>query len=181
MNDYLQSGAEDGSSIRCHAAKIDAWLAKLLSQLHASQPARPKAEAQDITETWLWVERLVDKALTMVETEMQLDGCLGYQSAYSIHQALIAALVTGTYCPPPRIHVLLSMMHPKYTGKVPCCDADCLNGSGCLGNHLEVLQTAPLPAADATTAPATADGCWDHFKYNTSSIRVVIVHHKNDR
>jgi len=177
VNDYLQSGAEEESSIRSHASKMDAWLAKLLSQLHASQPARPKADTQDITETWQWVERLVGDALTMVEAEMQLDGCIGHHTACNIQRALIAALVTGTFCPPPRIHVLLSMMHPKFTGKVPCSDVDCLNGPGCLGNHLQLLQTAPLPAATGTDAV----GCWEHFKYSTSNIRVVIVHHKNDR
>lgn len=177
VNDYLQSGAADTSAVRRHAAKMEAWLATLLAQLHASTPSQPKAHAQDIELTWRWVEQLVDSALSMIDNDMRSEGSIGHRTACRILQAIVASFVTGCYCPPCRIHVLLSLIHPRFNGRFPCTDRDCVNGDGCLGNHLQLLD---IPSA-ASGSEGDSDSSWGHFGYKATGVRLAIVHHKNDR
>ena len=151
---------------------MESWLAKLLAQLHSSMPVKPKDDYPDITITWDWVEKLVSIALTMVDSELQMDGSIGYRTARQVHMALVAALVTGCYCPPPRIHVLLSLIHPRFVGRISCQDLDCLNGEGCKGNHLELLNIV-----DSSTGTEE----WSHHQYKTSGASFRVVHSKNDR
>jgi hypothetical protein len=182
VNDYLQSGAEEGSPVRQHAARMESWLMRLLAQLHASRPAKPKADAPDIITTWEWVEKLVERALDMVDHEMRAEGCIGHNTAIRVHQALVASLVTGCYCPPNRLHVLLSLIHPHYNGRLPCTDRDCLNGVSCIGNHLQLVNISALgqgqPSIDSSSDD---DSNWEHFGYKTRGVRLVVVHQKNDR
>ena len=183
----MQSGAANESPIRAHAARMETWLARLLAQLHASRPRQPKSDVPDITVTWSWVEKLVDNALDMIDSEMRSDGCIGYQTASMVQHALIAAFVTGCFCPPPRIHVLTSLIHPRYNGKISCVDPDCLNGTQCMGNHIDIftLESTPSSGRDAQEVTSDSDDispmAWDHFDYCTKGVKVTIVHHKNDR
>jgi hypothetical protein len=170
INDYLQSGASDGSPIREHAAKMDSWLSRMLAQLHASQPAQPKVDAPSIEATWEWVEDLVKGALAMVDAEMNLHGAIGWKTAWRVQQALVAALATGCYCPPPRISYIISLIHPSFNSRIPCQDADCAMGLSCEGNRLELVQSSTSLIGD-----------WAHFGYNKTTVRSVCVHHKNDR
>lgn len=110
VNDHLPSGTAQGSAQRLHAVIIEQWLAKLESQLSAAIPAEPKAEAPDILDTWEWVEALVGDILGQVDREVKVYGKIGYGMAWRVQEALIAALVTGAYCPPFRIHVLLTVV-----------------------------------------------------------------------
>lgn len=191
INDYLQSGAGEGSPVRLHATKMEAWLARLLAQLHASNPSRPSAEYPDINLTWRWVEQLVDGALSSVEDEMWADGCIGHRTASRVLQALVAALITGCYCPPCRIHVLLSLIHPKYNSRIPCTDRDCLQGADCIGNHLKLFQITSHGTSlgvSSLPGPSTlqqlvmpSESSWEHFQYKSTGVKLVIVHHKTDR
>jgi len=186
VNDYLQSGAGNGSPIRSHAARMETWLARLLAQLHASRPRQPKKDVPDITVTWSWVENLVNNALDMIDSEMRSDGCIGYQTASTVQHALIAAFVTGCFCPPPRIHVLTSLIHPRHNGRISCVDPDCLNGPECIGNHIEIFTLSSNPSSgDTQMADASSSSispmAWEHFEYCTKGVKLTIVHHKNDR
>jgi hypothetical protein len=85
---------------------MEGWLATLESQLSAAMPAAPKVGVPDVEVTWLWVEELCKSALTMADIEMSTDGAISYATAWCTQQALIAALVTGLYAPPPRYATL---------------------------------------------------------------------------
>ena len=102
--------------------------------MSASMPRTPKLGAPDIEEAWSWVEDLCREALERVDIEMWTDGAISYDTAWLNQKALIAAMVTGAYCPPPRLHVMLSLLLPKYNGRVCCPDKDCVI-SGCSGNR----------------------------------------------
>lgn len=178
INDFLQSGAEEGSTVRIHARKMEEWLSKLEAQLSAALPARPKAESVDVTLTWKWVEKLAKSALLDVDQEMGTSGCLTRRTSLKVQQALIASLITGCYCPPFRIGVLVSLLHPTYNGEDACQDANCAGhdrGDKCMGNHLELVESTDAEAEEK------ASDSWNHFDYKTTSIRNVIIHHKTDR
>lgn len=155
---------------------MEAWLAKLLAQLHAAIPVKHKLDYPDITITWEWVEKLVTSALDAIDTEVTADGCIGYQTARLIQIALIAALVTGCYCPPPRIHVILSLMHPRFVGRISCQDKDCINGETCKGNHIELIKIQ-----SGESGAVEKDSPWSHHQYQTTNIRFHTLHHKTDR
>lgn len=170
INDYLQSGAPAGSPVRAHATKMEAMLSKLQTQLGSARPDAPKTDAPDMTITWRWVESLVEEALDQIDSDMEKEGCLSERTAWQNQQALIAAIATGLYLPPFRVHVLLTMTHPRWSGVVRCADPDCAMGRSCKGNHLRL----------DTIAPKTTSS-WEHFDYNTTQVTNVVVHHKNDR
>ena len=172
INNYLASGSEDISQEYQHSERMEAWLAKLLAQLHAAIPVKRKLDYPDITVTWEWVEKLVTCALDLIDTEVTADGCIGYQTARLVQIALIAALVTGCYCPPPRIHVILSLMHPRFVGRISCQDKDCMNGEECKGNHIELIKIREESGATES---------WNHFQYQVTDIRFHTLHHKTDR
>ena len=168
-NDFLQSGAPLTGLVRAHAARMEQWLGVLQAQIGASMPDRPKTDAPDIEETWLWVEALLEEALDQVDTDMITSGCISRETAWQNQKALIAALLSGVFLPPCRIHVLTTMSHPRFRGKVACQDPDCAMGSECAGNHL------------ALTTVASKGSSWEHFDFDTTSVQSVVVHHKNDR
>ena len=140
INVFLQSGSEDGSPAKVHAARMEAWLQTVEAQLSAAMPPEIKDGVPDIRHTWRWVSNFVDAVLDQVDVEMGRDGHMSHGTAWRLQQALLAALVSGRYCPPPRIHVLTSLIHPAYNGKIPCQDRDCQRGAACMGNHLELYQ-----------------------------------------
>jgi hypothetical protein len=128
------------------------------------------------------VEKLVERALDLVDHDMVADECIGHNTAIRVHQALVAALVTGCYCPPNRLHVLLSLIHPYYNGRLPCTDRDCLNGVACIGNHLQMLKLSTVGQGQPSNASNSGGASsWGYFGYKTSGIRLVVVHQKNDR
>jgi hypothetical protein len=140
INAYLKSGSEDGSPAKVHAARMEVWLQTVEAQLSAAMPPAMKDGVPDIKQTWRWVSNFVDAVLDQVDVEMGRDGQMSHGTAWRLQQALLAALVSGRYCPPPRIHVLTSLIHPAYNGKIPCQDRDCQRGASCMGNHLELYQ-----------------------------------------
>ena len=145
INAFLQSGADEGSPAKKHAARMEGWLQTVEAQLSAAMPPAIKDGVPDIKETWKWVSNFVDAVLDQVDVEMRRDGQISHGTAWRLQQALLAALVTGRYCPPPRIHVLTSLIHPAYNGKIPCQDKDCQRGASCMGNHLELTRRDGLP------------------------------------
>jgi hypothetical protein len=169
INDYLQSGSPLGSAIRVHAKRMEEMLAKLQVQLGSARPDAPKTSAPDVTVTWRWVESLVEEALDQIDADMEKDGFISERTAWQNQQALIAAIISGLYLPPCRVHVLITMVHPRFNNIMKCADPDCLARS-CMGNHLQLDTVAPK-----TTST------WDHFDYNTTKITNMVVHHKNDR
>ena len=148
-------------------------MSRLESQISASMPAAPKLGAPDLETSWAWAEDLCESALEAVNWEMSTEGAISFDTAWRVQLALTAALVTGLYCPPPRLHVILTLIHPKYNGKVCCPDSDCLQ-PGCLGNRLLVeVGEPPFPEDEGDT--------WTHFDYKSTSVKFVVVHSKNDR
>ena len=143
VNDYLQSGAEEGSEVKLHASKMERWLETLEAQLSASIQRVVKVGAPDISVTWEWVEALCDEVLDQVDGELLRSDSISHSTALRVQQALLAALVTGCYCPPCRLHVLQTMIHPRFNGRLPCQDRDCMNGRGCMGNHLQLTTVDP--------------------------------------
>ena len=164
--------------MRVLARKMEDWLQKLEPQLFASLPARPKAESPDITLTWKWVEQLVESTLMDVDDEMSTSGCLGWKTAWRVQQSLVASLVTGCYCPPFRLSVLISLIHPSCNNEDSCQDKDCAahdRGDKCIGNHLELVDSGEAHLAEK------AQDSWEHFDYKTITIKNAIIHHKTDR
>jgi hypothetical protein len=198
VNDYLQSGAEEGSEVKLHASKMERWLETLEAQLSASIQRVVKVGAPDISVTWEWVEALCDEVLDQVDGELLRSDSISHSTALRVQQALLAALVTGCYCPPCRLHVLQTMIHPRFNGRLPCQDRDCMNGRGCMGNHLQLTTVDPPeggvgweeePAGGNISTnnqnndlgPVTPAFMWPYFDYATTEVSNVIVHHKNDR
>lgn len=177
INTYLQSGTPDGSARRVHATKMDSWLSILEAQMAASMPRVVKLENSipDANETWAWVERLCEQALDAIDFDISQMGHMSHATAKGNQRAIIAALVTGCFTPPPRLHVLKTLIHPSYTGKQPCIDPDCRLGATCVGNHI-LLETLPPPPEDQLHLHD-----WQHFDYLTTDITNVVIHHKNDR
>lgn len=173
VNDFLQSGSSPDSPARVHAQRIDNWLAKLEAQLSASMPQKAKIGAPDIETTWEWVGELCESALDAIDNDMCHDGSLSYDTAWTVQQAVLAAINTGCFCPPPRIFVLLSLIHPKYNGRIACQDRDCIFND-CSGNHIKVESISPSDDVDTSDT-------WQYFNYQQASVKCVIVHHKNDR
>jgi hypothetical protein len=171
LNDHL-GGGKDGA----HAIKMESWLSTLEAQLTASMPRVYKANAPDINVTWEWVEGFCEDMVDQIAWDMEQYQCMTHRTAIRNQQALVAALVTGCYCPPPRIHVIKSMLHPNFEGG--CQDPDCnvtRLGGTCLGNHLEFTERPPPIEAEMLSHS------WCHFDYLTTDISTVVVHHKNDR
>lgn len=174
VNDHL-GGGKDGA-IGEHAIKMEKWLSVLEAQLTASMPRVYKADAPDINVTWEWVEAFCEEMVDQIAWDMRQHGCMTHNTAVRNQQALVAAMVTGCYCPPPRIHVIKSMLHPDFEGG--CQDPDCTvttMGGTCLGNRLELSQRPP-PSEDEMSSHV-----WQYFDYLTTDISNVVVHHKNDR
>lgn len=139
VNDYLQSGTPLGSSTRDLAERMDRWLANLEAQVSASMPAPPSKVLPDAPQVFSWIDTLVDMALQEVESDVLAHGTITAKTAWSVQRALIAALVTGRYIPPCRLHWLKTLNHPKYNGLTACSDPDCrLNV--CAGNHIELVR-----------------------------------------
>ena len=69
--------------------------------------------------------------------------------------------------------MLLSLLHPKYNGRVPCVDPDC-QYDNCMGNRLEVIK-------GHVQFPEDTDDSWDHFDYKMTTIKIHVKHWKNDR
>lgn len=170
VNDFLQSGSPLDSPARVHAQRVDNWLAKLESQLSASMPKTPKAGAPDIETTWEWVSELCETALDAIEADMSSDGCLSYDTAWMVQQALMSSINTGCFCPPPRIFVLLSLQHPKCNG---CQDKDC-QFRDCFGNRVTVEVVSPSDDLDLNDT-------WQYFNYHKAAVKCIVMHHKNDR
>lgn len=161
VNDYLQSGAEEGSEVQLHAAKMDKWLMTLEAQLAASIQRTIKSGVPDIQVTWRWVEALCEAMLVQVDAELRRSDSISHATAVRVQQAVLAALVTGCYCPPCRLHVLQTMIHPKFNGRLACLDRDCMNGRGCMGNHL-LLGTIAPPAHEGQDAHTEDEEGADH-------------------
>lgn len=170
INDYLQSGAPQGAPVRLHAVKMNDMLAKLQLQLGSARPDMPKTCVPEVTTTWGWVEPLLEEALMQIEADIETEGCMTERTAWQNQQALIAAIISGLFLPPCRVHILLTMIHPRFVGNVKCSDPDCTMKRGCLGNHLKLI-----------TVPPKLLSSWDHFDYNVTDVINVVVHHKNDR
>jgi len=197
VNDYLQSGAEDGSEVKLHAAKMERWLMTMEAQLTASIQRTIKSGVPDIQITFAWVETLCEDVLEQVDWELLRSESICHPTAVRVQQALLAALVTGCYCPPCRLHVLQTMIHPRFNGRLQCQDMDCMNGRGCMGNHLMLatvdppcgrvmggdVEEEPAGGSSSTTRVAVnpASAAWPHFDYAITEVSNVIVHHKNDR
>jgi len=176
LNDFLKTGSGDESHLSQHAYKMEEWLSKLEAQLTASMPRVLSTDAPDINVTWEWVERFCNQMVDQIDWDMRNHGCILHQTAVRGQQALVAAMVTGCYCPPPRLHVLKTMLHPNFEGG--CQDPDCTvkkMGGECRGNRLE-LGIIPSPPEDEVVSHT-----WTHFDYLTTDISNVVHHHKNDR
>ena len=142
VNDFMQSGAARGAEERDRAQRMDAWLGRLEAQINASMaPPMPKtmSEAQVM---WRWVDSLVNAALIAVGCDMTNMNDLTFMTAWKVERALIAALVCGRYLPPCRIHLIKTLIHPRYNSPTSCIDPDCREPGRCGGNKVEVVEHA---------------------------------------
>jgi hypothetical protein len=138
VNDYLRSGARIGSDIRRHATEMDEWLGNMEAQISANMPAPPPRVVPLARSMWAWVDHLVDGALVAVDHAMTTNVGFTINTAWMVQRALIAALVTGRYIPPCRLHLIKTMVHPRFNGT--CTDPDCNVSGHCPGNQIQVLE-----------------------------------------
>jgi hypothetical protein len=175
VNDYLQAGKPEADPFKAHVREMETWLSKMEAQLTASMPRVYKMEAPDINNTWNWVEDMCEETLDQIDWDIQKHGCMLHGTAVRTQQALVAALVTGCYCPPPRLYVIKTMLHPDFQGG--CQDPDCnvtRMGGECKGNRLELGTLPPPPEGEEPSS-------WLHHGYLTTDISNIVVHHKTDR
>jgi hypothetical protein len=147
VNDYLRSGARMGSDIRRHAGEIDEWLGNMEAQISANMPAPPPRSVPTARAMWAWVDHLVDGALVAVDHAMTTSVGFTIHTAWKVQRALIASLVTGRYIPPCRLHLIKTMVHPRFNGT--CTDPDCTATGHCPGNQIQVLERKEAPESDA--------------------------------
>lgn len=172
INNFLGSGPGKSEAVTAHTAKLEQWLGILEAQVSASMPRPYKVDAPDINVTWNWVEAFCEEMVDQLAYDMETHGCIIHSTAIQTQQAIIAAMVSGCYCPPPRIHVIKTMLHPDFEGG--CQDPDCTrSGGSCRGNHLDL---GPLPPP-----PEDEEHTWPYFDYLTTEVSNIVVHHKNDR
>ena len=139
VNDFMQSGAARGAEVRDRAQRMDAWLGRLEAQINASMaPPMPKA-MPDTQMMWIWVDSLVNAALNAVTNDMTNMNGVTFMTAWKVQRALIAALVCGRYLPPCRIHLIKTLIHPRYNSSTSCTDPDCREPGRCGGNKVEVV------------------------------------------
>jgi hypothetical protein len=117
-----------------------------------------------------------------VEYDVTRLGHMTHHTAWTVERAILAAMVTGAYTPPCRLHLLKTILHPHYAGRVGCQDKDCMAGAGCKGNHMALVTLgAAEEAAGPSGAPApNPAGLW-LFDYEKRAVSIVVVHSKNDR
>ena len=158
VNDFLKSGPMATHEQVTHAAKMDTWLGTLEAQLNSAIPAPRRDAMPEATKVWLWVRRLVDDALRSVDADILTYGNITYRTAVDVQRALIACFVTGMYIPPCRLSLLKTWVHPRYNGRIPCTDPDCMFDE-CGGNQLQVLQEED-PEELAANDQVRGMGCW---------------------
>ena len=160
INNFLESGAAEGSEVRMHAERMESWLGILEAQLSASMPSTATVGAPDIDITWEWTRRFAEAVAAHIDIEMLETGQIGYNTANNNQMALIALLVCGTEAPPCRLFHLKTVLHPSYNGKFNCSDPDCTT-TGCMGNRLEVLYKEGCgPVSDISADEEGEDTDW---------------------
>ena len=120
------------------------WLNRLETHLHISMPKRRPGEMPSASEVFNHVQSIVDLAHKCVnedESEFGVDGEISLKTAWEVQRAVLAMLISGSHVPPCRLHILKTLLHPDYAGKMPCPDRDCLQKSKCKGNYLEVIES----------------------------------------
>ena len=151
VNDFMQSGGARGGEERDRAQRMDAWLGRLEAQINASMaPPMPKA-MPDAQIMWHWVDSLVNAALVAVACDMTNMNDVTFMTAWKVERALIAALVCGRYLPPCRIHLIKTLIHPRYNSSTSCMDPDCREPGRCGGNKVEVVEHADEQVRSART------------------------------
>ena len=119
-----------------------------------------------------------------VEYDVRQHGHMTHHTAWTVERAILAAMVTGAYTPPCRLHLLKTILHPVYAGRVGCQDKDCMAGDACMGNHMALVALATerdAAAAGPSEAPAPDPaGLW-LYDYEKRAVSIVVVHTKNDR
>ena len=86
INDYLKAGPDPDGSIREHADRMEAWLAKLLTQLRAS-PSIPVPVTMVLPEhhrVSIWARTMASRALARVDADMEEHGTLTYKTAKEV-------------------------------------------------------------------------------------------------
>lgn len=141
VNNFLESGAAEGSEVRKHAARMESWLGTLEAQLTASAPNNNIPEQDgvpDIELAWQWSRQFAESTLQHINNELESTGQIGYNTAWNNQMALMALMICGTEAPPCRLFHLKTVLHPRYNGKFPCADPDC-NTRNCQGNRVGVV------------------------------------------
>ena len=133
VNNYLMSGAAEGSNIRVHGKRVDQWLQRLDQQIGNLLPKPMKSNLPDSETMYSWVHEFVLKALSMVEANKATYGYLTWLTAWTVQSALMASIVVGLFLPPKRLSWLKTIVHPKFNGHIHCTDKDCLCKERCSG------------------------------------------------
>ena len=160
VNNYLCSGTHVARATLSHGTAMDAWLARLESQVSASMPRQAKENLPDAAKVFAWVDGLVAGALQLVLRDRQSDQGFRWMTAWQVQCALIAMLVTGSHMPPCRLSLIKALRHPDYNG--PCGDPDCRNPDACLGTHIKVRD--PDPEGSGSQAVRVVSFCAPHHK-----------------
>ena len=160
------------------AANMETWLGRLERQLSASLPKEPKSFVPSLDNLYRFADCLVMGADSLASA----DGrglSLGWTAAFQNEVALVASLVIGRFCPPIRLAVIRSILHPSITSAAAgtarrgtqrmCEDRDCRDPS-CVGNRVEISGEEP---SDVDRDVAGPD---DHRR-----VKFCAPHHKNER
>ncbi len=140
INVYLAGGAEDGSDAKLHARRMCDMLAMMETQISLSMPAATKRDLPEASDLYRWARRICDEAVLCVEDDQTMYGHITHKTAWAVETAIMVAMVTGAYMPPGRLHLIKTILHPDFAGKVACQDKDCLLGDCCKGNHMEIVD-----------------------------------------
>ena len=88
VNDYLQSGAPDGSFARRLAPQMDEWLARLEAQVAAATPTPIRSELPSFSDVMEWVGFQVQAAVLAIEKEQDFGGGMDFKTACMVSLAV---------------------------------------------------------------------------------------------
>lgn len=114
VNCFLQSGAPEGSAIRRHVARMDAWLATLERQINASMPNQQKPES--LPQLHLireWAHRLITAALRAVDQDHVQHGCMRAVTAIEVRLQQLCFMGVGEGAARAEWHALIQRRRLK--------------------------------------------------------------------
>ena len=116
--------------------------------------------ARSIHHAWSFI---LVKEMCVCLPSCRLNGNMRVDTAWALHNSILAMMVTGKCVPPARLHTLKSSLHPTFSKTFKCLDEDCLKPKGtCSGNRWVWVMGEHACAYDVHTCRGGGNMCASH-------------------